>query len=461
MGGARPPDLFLFETSMTVRSEPNPLISVIIPVHNGGESLAHCLAAVSASDYSRYECLVVDDGSTDDSAEVAGRFATRVIELAHGPFGPAYARNRGAESARGDILLFIDADVMIRPDTLTKVLKRFDDRPHLAAVFGSYDDAPTGTGFLTQYKNLVHHCVHQQGREQASTFWSGCGAIQRSVFLQMDGFDEKRYTRPSIEDIDLGYRLRANGYSIMLDKEVQVTHLKQWSLRGLIQSDVVGRALPWTRLILEAKQLPDDLNLQTSQRVSALLAVGLLLFLTLTVFQRSMVFLPLLTILFLLLINSWRWPGKLAYFQMKWHSELLAYLLAGVIGALAYAQGLPGLTLSLGVLIAAIQFGRFVPQSNLEVQKALFVGTMGTLAVAVVFLLISLPLGLTAPITLALVAIVLLNARLYLFFARKRGLVFTLAVLPLQLFYYIYSVLAFVVGGVLTLWNSRLKSKHA
>src|SRR5918996_103717 len=187
-----------------------PMISVIIPVYNGAAYLNSCLEAVAASDYGSYECIVVNDGSTDGSQAIAEQFAmpVQVVNLAEGPRGPAYARNRGAEVARGSVLFFVDADVVLVPGALRLVAKVFQEQPDLAAVFGSYDARPKDDGVISRYRNLLHHFVHQNGNPEASTFWAGCGAIRRSVFEEIHGFDENRFPRPSIEDIELGYRLR-------------------------------------------------------------------------------------------------------------------------------------------------------------------------------------------------------------------------------------------------------------
>lgn len=265
--------------------EPPPTISVIIPVHNGAAYLNSCLEAVAASDYRFSECIVVNDGSTDDSQGVAEGFATRIVDLPEGPRGPAYARNRGAEVARGSILLFVDADVVLDPGALQLVAKVFQEQPKLAAVFGSYDARPKARGVISQYRNLLHHFVHQNGNPKASTFWAGCGAIRRSVFEEIGGFDEKQFPRPSIEDIELGYRLRGAGYQILLDKRLQGTHLKRWNLYALIRTDITCRAIPWSRLILETKKFPDDLNLKWGQRVSFGLVVLACVFLVLAVVQ--------------------------------------------------------------------------------------------------------------------------------------------------------------------------------
>lgn len=115
----------------------------------------------------------------------------------------------------------------------------------LAALIGSYDDAPGATNFLSQYRNLLHHYVHQTGNEEASTFWGACGAVRREVFLAMGGFDES-YRQASIEDIELGYRLKRAGLKILLCKALQVKHLKRWEAGSLLKADFCYRALPWT-----------------------------------------------------------------------------------------------------------------------------------------------------------------------------------------------------------------------
>jgi glycosyltransferase involved in cell wall biosynthesis len=264
--------LMSFDSTQPDPAQP-PEISVIVPVHNGAAFLSECLKAVFASENASYECIVVNDGSTDDSPAIAREFAARVVDLSEGPHGPAYARNRGAEAARGTILMFVDADVVLAPDALERVVNSFRNRSGFSAVFGSYDARPHAPGIVSQYRNLLHHFVHQNGDHEASTFWAGCGAIRRSAFAAIGGFDEQRFSRPSIEDIELGYRLRAAGHRILLDKKLQGTHLKRWSFFSLIRTDVVCRALPWARLILETRNLPNDLNLKVGQRASFLLAV--------------------------------------------------------------------------------------------------------------------------------------------------------------------------------------------
>lgn len=247
-------------------SSAEPEVSVIIPVRNGEEKLRCCLEALTSSLYPDYETIVVDDSSEDDSASIAAEYKARVIRLP-GHMGQGLARNQGAQLAKGDILFFVDADVVTRPDTIGRVVHMLDSHPEVDAVFGSYDDAPAETNFISQYKNLFHHYGHQTARENAFTFWSGCGAIRRKVFLSVGGFSSLPFT----EDIELGYRLKKKGYRILLDKSLQVKHLKRWTFKTLLRSDTFERAVPWTELILRERVFPNDMSLKTTNRLSILL----------------------------------------------------------------------------------------------------------------------------------------------------------------------------------------------
>jgi glycosyltransferase involved in cell wall biosynthesis len=269
-----------------------PFLSIIIPVYNGGSQFERCLQAVQRSTFTDWELIVVDDGSTDGSTLLARRFGAKLFETG-GREGPAVARNLGARLAKGEYLYFIDADCELHPDTLAVIAVHFQANPTLDALFGSYDDAPGAANFTAQYKNLFHHYVHQNSQEEASTFWTGCGAIKRRLFLALGGFDVQRYRRPSIEVIDLGYRLKQNGGRIHLVKQVQVKHLKAWTLTSLLKSDIFDRGIPWTRLILRDRSFAADLNLQTHNRVSVVAVYVLLLSLLASFLQPILLLLVL------------------------------------------------------------------------------------------------------------------------------------------------------------------------
>jgi GT2 family glycosyltransferase len=380
-------------------------ISVVIPVYNAAQDLDRCLSALSGSLHKLYECIVVDDGSTDDSREVARRHGARVIAMT-GNSGPACARNRGAEAARGDVLLFLDADVCVHPETVGRIATAFARDVDVAALMGSYDDQPGSPFFLSQYKNLFHHYVHQNGKEEASTFWSGCGAVRRTLFLAMGGFNEG-YAKPCIEDIELGFRLRRAGHRIRLDRDVQAKHLKCWDLVNLVKTDLFLRGVPWVALMLRDRRAVKDLNLSWHSRVCTVLTY--LLALTLVALAgtgRAVVTLPALAVVGL-----------------------------GVMSVLLHDR-------------AAKRIWRWSPAVGL----AVLVPAMG--AAGAFELPALLPLGL-------LLVIVAIHYDFYRFFARVRGLSFAVGVVPMHLLFFLYSGLAIPLGILAHLSDQRQAREEA
>jgi len=234
-----------------------PYLSVVVPVKNGQSVLPVMLGNLSRSELPResWELIVVDDGSTDDSAAIASEYADLVIRLPGRSRGPGYARNRGVERARGDCVLFLDADVVVRPDTLSQIAATMSSRPDVDALFGAYCDEPAAAGVVSQYRNLLHHFTHDQEPGDAQTFWAGCGCVRRSVFLAVGMYDEWRFSRAQIEDVELGYRMSGRGYHILLRPEIQVTHLKRWTFKGMLKADFMDRGVPWARLLAEQRAL--------------------------------------------------------------------------------------------------------------------------------------------------------------------------------------------------------------
>jgi len=295
------PSVTMQTVSPSGHSQP-PYLSVIVPVFNGRLQLPRCLDALRESTFTSFEVICVDDCSTDNTREIIEKSGARYLRTPRN-MGPGGGRNLGVQHAHGEIVVFVDADVVVQRETLGQIAEAFRTMPDVACLFGSYDDTPAWPDFLSQYKNLMHHYVHQISREQATTFWAGCGALRKSVFEEFGGFDTEKYPNPSIEDIELGYRLSMAGRRISLDKRIQVKHLKKWTVRGLWKADIHYRAIPWSRLILETKNLPKDLNLTHAARWSAAL-VGLLV--------GGLLLLPLSYSLELSQISAWLGPSSVA-----------------------------------------------------------------------------------------------------------------------------------------------------
>ena len=210
--------------------------------------------------------IAVDGPSDEDWQALAAEFGAASVQL---PLrsGPAAARNRAAAVARGSILLFVDGDVIAAPDAIERVRTFLHRNPGVAAVFGTYDEAPDAPQFVSQYRNLSHRYVHCTTAREARTFWAGLGAVRADAFRSVGGFDES-FARPCVEDIELGYRLTAAGHRIAVEPAIEGKHLKRWTFVSVVRSDVFDRGIPWTQLLLRVKSTQTDLNLTPRLRLS-------------------------------------------------------------------------------------------------------------------------------------------------------------------------------------------------
>ncbi len=269
-------------------------ISVIVPAYKAAHYLERALPPLIAMRDSGAvtEVIVVDDCSPDPATVETARQlgATVLIMPANG--GPGAARNLAARAAVGDVLWLVDADVVAHETGPEKIRAAFQD-PATGAVFGSYDTNPPERNFASTYKNLVHRYYHQRARGESDSFWSGCGAVRRKVYLDLGGFDERQFGRPAIEDVEFGHRIRAAGWTIRLTPDLLGTHLKRWTLVEVMRTDIFQRAIPWSFLILSGRGVSNDLNVSTGERFKAamagLLAVSLLAMIALA-FQPAAVF---------------------------------------------------------------------------------------------------------------------------------------------------------------------------
>ena len=244
-------------------------ISVVVPAHDASGFVGPCLRALLSDGFAPSEIVLVDDGSRDGTGERARSLGVTVLrhEAAQ---GPARARNRGVAATDSEVIVFVDADVVVHPGTRDGIVAHFRDAPALGAVFGSYDDRPSAPSVVSRYRNLLHHFVHQRGDPEARTFWTGLGAVRRKVFVELGGLDPGWQ---AIEDVEFGLRLSRAGWRITLDRTLLGTHLKAWTLGSMLATDLRGRALPWTRLILFRGGPAGDLNLAASHRASAALVL--------------------------------------------------------------------------------------------------------------------------------------------------------------------------------------------
>lgn len=432
-------------------------ITVIIPAYNAERHLGQCLEALRQSEDRDFETIVVDDGSEDRTREIAESYGARVFASPAARGGPAIARNLGANHASGTVLFFIDSDVVVKPDSISKVRARFTADAEMAAMIGSYDMAPKSQDFLSQYRNLMHCYVHQHGSEQACTFWSGCGAIRKEVFVEQSGFSAD-YGRPAIEDIELGYRLVRAGRKIVLDHSLLVTHLKRWTFWGLVKTDIMDRGVPWTELILRDRFMPNDLNVMLSQRISVAL-VFLVVILTgaMATMHGFYILIPPLAILFLML---GRWWSEMGIEKRPVGVLIVLNAMLGLIAVLAYSYRMfwlmVPLLLSPPLLFIRHRYSRAGEEGVRKLVRWVGVAYMvGSLAAAAYYLPAH---HLIFAIFIILAVVSGLNSNFYVFLAGKRGLAFMLAAIPFHLLYHFYNGVSFIVGSARHYWNAELEA---
>ncbi len=250
-------------TGTDARSAP-PALAVVIPAHDAAETIGECRDALIEAGFTASGITVVDDGSGDGTGAIARARGARVLRN-ESPQRPAEARNRGANAAGGEAILFVDADVRVAGDIRPRLLQHLTD-PRIAGVIGSYDDAPRSDSTVGRYRNLLHAHTHQNAAGEVPTFWTGLGVIRRQAFEEAGGFLR---AWENIEDVELGLRVTARGGRILLDPDIRGKHLKDWSLRSMVRTDMLGRAVPWTRLMRAGRMPVGVLSTTRDKRISA------------------------------------------------------------------------------------------------------------------------------------------------------------------------------------------------
>jgi len=249
-------------------------ISVIMPTVFWSGTFERCARRVLSlmnSSSSNVEVVFVFDGDAPPAPAWLDRPGVTIVKTGVRS-GPAVARNLAVQSARGAILFFVDADAELAPEAIECVQAAFNADHDIVGLFGTYDDEPSADGVASVFRNLLHHHTHVSNPGKAGTFWSGCGAIRTAAFLDVGGFDEK-YAFPSVEDIELGMRITANGGRIVLVPELLCKHLKRWTVASMVITDIVHRARPWTHLIMNSRELPATLNVDWRGRLSGICSI--------------------------------------------------------------------------------------------------------------------------------------------------------------------------------------------
>ena len=226
------------------QAQPAPKVSVVIPVYNAEATLKECLTRLFESRYRDFEVIIVDDGCTDQSPAIAGTFPVRIVPTS-GRVGPAAARNLGARMAMGEVLFFIDSDVMVRPESVGLLAESFE-APDVDGLCGVQAAQMRYTNIASQYKNLWMRWTYLRQTGDVPLFYTTAAAIRREAFLRV--FDQG-YATPNVEDTAFGQKLARLGVRVRVHPDLEVEHVKQYSLWSMLRTDFT-RAVSLTRLKL-------------------------------------------------------------------------------------------------------------------------------------------------------------------------------------------------------------------
>jgi len=278
------------------------VISIIIPVGPSSPFLSNCLEGLKNSTSKNFEVILVFDGWQGDGF-IDKNYSYSIKSLTVEKAGPAKCRNEGAKLAENELLLFLDSDVVLHKESIAMALHSMQAK-NADAIIGSYDDAPAQKDFVSQFRNLLHHYHHQQNNGQEAVFWGAFGLIKKKVFTAVGGFNEN-FTEPSVEDIELGYRLHDQGYLAILDASILLKHLKKWTITNMVYTDVFKRALPWTILLAKHnKWSKNKLNTNSKEKLTALVALLNFCFLFLGIWQAYFLYVAFFSLLIFILLQK-------------------------------------------------------------------------------------------------------------------------------------------------------------
>ena len=214
-------------------TELQPGYSLIIPVYNGTKTLPDTINSVIRLEGANYEVIVVDDASTDNTVEIAANAGARVVKL-NSNSGPATARNRGAQEAKYDKIVFTDSDVLVSKNLLQQLENHFQ-QSGADCVQGIFSEVCPFANFCSQYKNLYNRYVLSQLPDWINTTYTSLTAVKTNAFLQCGGFDEN-IRGASVEDRTLGRNLIRSGFKIWLARDIEVLHNKKLTFRGFLRN---------------------------------------------------------------------------------------------------------------------------------------------------------------------------------------------------------------------------------
>ncbi len=268
-------------------------ISVIIPIRDGIKTLPQCLDSLKRSHLPPSEVIVVDDCSQEDCSAMVRSYGFKFLRMDE-PRDAEYARNRGAELAKGDILVFTDCDMVVQPDALGRIRRHFTSN-HYAAIAGVCTPENDDKNLAARYKNLWLFYSYAASPKDFDFWISSIGAVRRDAFLAVNGFRTTFNNKDGGGDLEFGKRLRGAGWKIRLDTRIQGKHLKRYTLWSVLKNDY-NRGKGWLRFAFTERILPYVVrnlriaNIYPGFIISVVISLALLLSLLLMPFHGVFVF---------------------------------------------------------------------------------------------------------------------------------------------------------------------------
>ncbi len=245
-------------------------ISIVIPVKGDRGVLSKCLESALSQDYDDYEVIVVGDRMDEEAMKTVSQFSVKVVE--NMGRGVSAARNTGAKVARGEVVLFIDSDIILPRDALRKIKESLEKG--YDGVVGLISEEIPYKDFFSRYKNLWMHYTYRILPEEVALFYTSCAAMKREKFLATGGFDEN-YILPSVEDTDFGRKVREYGLKVHCRKDLQVIHLKDYTFWETLKTDFKRSGALVKHILRNPKQRRTKRVGETSVPLAFMLSVPL------------------------------------------------------------------------------------------------------------------------------------------------------------------------------------------
>jgi glycosyltransferase involved in cell wall biosynthesis len=317
------------------------MISIVIPTYNSSKFMPALLDSIFKNKVEDMEVVIVDDLSTDDTVEIVKRYPVRVIELKKNG-GPARARNIGVGEAKGDIIFFLDSDVVVMDGTIKEVEDYFRKDPSAQCVIGICATEPLNKGFVPRYMAMFEY-IHLLGTpgNRVSVFAPRCGAIKKELFRDLGGYRET-YKGADVEDFELARRI-CKVESIILNPNMLVRHQFVNNVEEAVKN-YFKRAVMWIHLFLKDRRFDNAGPTSPSNGIAAICSFLSMIALLASPYVYGALNLFLLLIVIFVIANFkwWNFMRNEAGLEFSLKALLLNYVLgidiiaASIYGTITY-----------------------------------------------------------------------------------------------------------------------------